>query len=129
MEAGSRLVEITLKMIRGTISGLQSLEMIAELVGLTLPPAEMYSPNYIWERSCIEAFTDSASSTNKDGMGLGYLAESLVMTLTDERLNIPIEDSFELIQSIPVLNVQGRLEELYMGLKKQAICIDTKGEE
>jgi hypothetical protein len=89
----------------------------------------MFSPNYLWERSCIEAFTDSAApDPKKKHQGLGYLAEDLVCILTNPDLNIPIEDAFELIQALPVLNVQGRLEELYLGLKKQAFRIDTKGE-
>jgi len=77
---------------------------------------------YLFQQAAIVAFTNAADP--KSGWNLGSLAEELVCRFTDPSFCEDIMVGFELIQSLPVLNLHGQITETYLDLKKQALSID-----
>ena len=84
----------------------------------------------VLQNSVVEAFSDclrkvEQSNSKSNELPFGELAVSIVCCLTNEE--IPYEHQFEMIASIPVLQVHGQLEESFLKLKKRAKEIDTIG--
>jgi hypothetical protein len=112
--------------MKGVLQGNVAIDMLCQLKSskdfeyeLTLEQG-----TYLFQRACIEAFTDSCDP-KKSKKALGPLAESLVCFFTDPDRFPNFEEGFELIQSLPLLNVYGRIEEMYLKLSREAFEIDA----
>lgn len=80
--------------------------------------------NYVFQQACIEAFTESADPKNAK-RPLGLIAQRIVELLTDPDYFPDMEEGFELIQSLPLLNVYGDIEEMFLKLSRDAWEIDA----
>jgi hypothetical protein len=70
---------------------------------------------------CLQCFAESNEDDGKTS--LGALALELVILSTS--LDIHPDEQSELIQSLPILGVQGMIEDMYLRIQKSAYELDT----
>lgn len=95
---------------------------IKQILGLHYPEkVEDPGMDFLLRGFVIHSFKDSLKDSfesldKRSDKPLGLIAEQLVMLITGR--DDMIEDACDLIQSLPVLQVHGQVEEKYMALKK-----------
>lgn len=117
--------EAIMKVMMGRLQGSEAIDMLCHLRdGAPFPYDAKIAGVTCFQFAAMEAFADSCDP-KKAKKPLGLLAERLVMFLTDPEHLPNFEEGFELIQSIPILNVYGAIEETFLRLKRTAFEVDA----
>lgn len=113
--------EVITNVMRGHLTGDKAINQLCLLkegreFEYTLTPE---NGTYVFQQACIEAFTESADP-KKSKKPLGLVAQRLVELLTNPDYFPDFEEGFELVQSVPILNVYGTIEEMFLKLSRDA---------
>lgn len=132
----SVICELMIKLMRGKVT---AEDLLNETIRHYKYPFSHVGPNQsngLISSLVVEAFADANPENDhitKKGKvikPLGLLATNLVCFLTSPEQQIGKQGDlgFQLIYALPLLQVYGQIEEMYMNLKKQAIRLDRMGE-
>jgi len=108
------------------------INLIARQLSLPYKQLEEEQCNNMIQTHIAGMFAESnpASDSNNDKKGkpLGLLAQLSTMRMTKRSSNSQLSEQSTLaVSKVPILNVYGQIEELYLRLSKEAYRIDTIG--
>jgi len=121
-----------MKVIRGSLPAGASLNEVFQVLGFSLPKLSDFVALNVLENIVVEEFANSnpantsKTKSKRPSIGLGPLAEGLVMYLTGQELPENIGLGFDLVTQIPVLAIYGQIEEMFIKLSKKARDIDSQ---
>lgn len=125
--------ELMMNVIRGRETAEVAVNAIIRHFSFDLPQLNSEVSSSILENCVVEAFANSnpASSSYKEksSIGLGPLAESLVVAITGMEDRAPWAVLMELPPKIPHLACYGQIEQSYMDISRQALKISQSGGE
>jgi len=126
-----RFLEIIMKMIMLKIESIKGVEILWQL-HLKTELHEAFrneeAAGFLIQNACMDAYSAAIESeSSKKGQPLGKIAEDLLLSLTRPG-EIYSEDSFALIDSLPILNVYGQIENKYLTMKRTVWKLSTSPE-
>jgi hypothetical protein len=112
------LVELTMQIVRGTISASSGLKTIARQFDIRFPDVTERESMIFLTSVIYENFLRKEPFNYNKGKPLGQLAEELVIMITSIQ-NIDFDTAFNVIPPcIPILNIYGQISEAYMELRR-----------
>ncbi|QUP79368.1 RNA-dependent RNA polymerase [Albatrellopsis flettii mitovirus 1] len=117
------VTELIMKVIRGVLPAGEGITNAIQELGISIPTLTDDQADNLLRNIAVELFSVSNPSSNipskRKSVGLGYLAESLLMRLLDPTV---IDESVgvQTIECLPVLPVYGGIEETYVRLSQYA---------
>lgn len=132
LEIKAYITNAILRGIRGAIPIGEAVTAVFNKLGYPTLICNDKVGNSIIENIVVDLFSEQpqmktpSKDEKQEGPGLGLLAEHLVMLLTgldDERIALGLQT----IYAIPILQVHGLVEEMYMGLRSKARQISING--
>jgi len=123
----SKVTEIITRVILGLLSAEEGIKLFFQ--AKNIPPFRTFqmtemTASHLFKTAALLLFTESNSSERlSKGKPLGELAVQLVLIITDP--DSPFNLDLDLIYAIPILQIHGKVEELYMQTQKNARRIDT----